>query len=249
VKAELPGPDGGVVVHYAPATTGSVRWALDAELAPGTTPGEAADALVRELPGHRVSTTDDRLVEALVARRGTIQRRAHDYGYDTATADPAWLDLKPPAGYAVEPMTDPGLLQPVCDRAYPAGHVDFESHRSFPDGLRQIATGTVVGPLLTGACLQVRTGTALVGAIVVTDRPPFGARQRRVAWVTELFVDPAHAGRGLGTLLLRRALAATAAAGLDRAGLVVTDRNPARRRYEQVGFTLVASGTNVDLPV
>jgi GNAT superfamily N-acetyltransferase len=59
--------------------------------------------------------------------------------------------------------------------------------------------------------------------------------------VAELFVVPAHQGRGLGRALLLRALLLRAidwshAAGDARIGLTVTDGNPAERLYVSAGF-------------
>jgi mycothiol synthase len=68
------------------------------------------------------------------------------------------------------------------------------------------------------------------------------ARRRReesVGYVDILAVAPDHQGRGLGGLMLRRAMAGFAAAGLARAQLGVASDNPrALRLYERAGMTV-----------
>jgi GNAT superfamily N-acetyltransferase len=54
--------------------------------------------------------------------------------------------------------------------------------------------------------------------------------------VADIFVVPAHQGRGLGRTLLLRAVAWSCAAGEPRIGLSVTDGNPAERLYARAGF-------------
>lgn len=76
----------------------------------------------------------------------------------------------------------------------------------------------------------------VVGAVVVTrlGQAPWGWGGG--PWVAELFVVPAHQGRGLGRALLMRAIAWSQAAGEARIGLIVTEGNPAERLYARAGF-------------
>ncbi len=56
--------------------------------------------------------------------------------------------------------------------------------------------------------------------------------------MTDLAVDPAAQGRGVGRLLLARAVERLTAAGHPRLGLAVTRGNDrARRLYDALGFT------------
>ncbi|MFD0346855.1 hypothetical protein ACFQ0M_13970 [Kitasatospora aburaviensis] len=47
---------------------------------------------------------------------------------------------------------------------------------------------------------------------------------------------------------MRRALADTAATGAARVGLAVTEGNPARRLYEDLGFQVTRSSLTVVVP-
>ena len=100
-----------------------------------------------------------------------------------------------------------------------------------------------MGPLVRPASWQATHGGNAAGAVIVTDRAGRGA------WVLDLFVHPDHQGRGLGRVLLQRAVAGTKDAGHATLGLVVSDGNPARELYERLGFRHVRSGTNVDIPL
>ncbi len=63
-------------------------------------------------------------------------------------------------------------------------------------------------------------------------------RDESVGYVDILAVAPDHQGRGLGALMLQRAMAGFAAAGLARAQLGVASDNPrALRLYERAGMT------------
>jgi GNAT superfamily N-acetyltransferase len=55
-------------------------------------------------------------------------------------------------------------------------------------------------------------------------------------WVTDLCVDPAAQGQGLGRALLAHAVTHLAADGHTTLGLAVTRGSPARRLYEDAGF-------------
>jgi GNAT superfamily N-acetyltransferase len=83
--------------------------------------------------------------------------------------------------------------------------------------------------------------------VLVVERPAFGPITARL-WVVDIFVHPDLHGQGLGKALLQRSLHHAGLSGHPLMGLVVTDGNPAQRLYESVGFTHVATGTNVDLP-
>ena len=63
------------------------------------------------------------------------------------------------------------------------------------------------------------------------------------AEVTWLYVHPDHQGRGVGTALLRHALARADAAGLARVETTVLDGNRARALYEREGFVLAETRT------
>lgn len=237
------------LVSYRIGEMGGVRWALGTTVQPGKSTADAAGELFAALPGVRVETGDDALVDALVALGGRVQRRAHDYEYDLRRVPAAYADPALPGDVLLAPVdvSDAETLAPVHAAAVPPGHPDHKGDLDHVADLTKMLRGEMLGPLCAEASWHVRAGGAPLGAVVVVQRPAFGDMSARL-WVIELFVSPRRHGQGLGKALLQRSLHGAAQAGHALMGLVVTDGNPARRLYESVGFTLVASGTNVDLP-
>ena len=64
------------------------------------------------------------------------------------------------------------------------------------------------------------------------------------AWICDVFVDPAHRGRGLATWLSAEAVADLTAAGVDR---LVLATSSAHGVYRRVGFTVPAEGRYMEL--
>lgn len=219
-----------------------VLWVLDARATSDV--DAAADALLREVPGGRVDTGNEALVDALVARGGRLRRRAHDMEYDLSRPLPEVTDLP---GYAFSPVAAPEPLAAVHRLAFAPGHVDHRPGEDVDAMMRRALAGEVIGPLVPRASWQAEHGGTVVGAVLVVDRPAFGGMSAR-AWILDVFVDPAHQGRGVGDALARRAVVGASEAGFSHVGLVVSDGNPARRTYERVGFVVTLSGTTVDLP-
>jgi GNAT superfamily N-acetyltransferase len=241
---ELRAADGTVVATFTRDDAGGVRWAI---LTPVRPAAEVATAAVDTLAGHRVVTADDDLVAALVARGGTVQRRGHDYAYDLARVPDGWAETPAPQGFRLTRDLDPARLAEAHDKANPPGHPDHEPGLDHEDDVRGMAEGRVIGPLVRAASWEVTHAVdGPCGAILVVERPSADDPGR--TWVVDVFVHPRHHRKGLGTVLLRRALAGAKQAGYATMGLVVSDGNPARRAYDSVGFTHVRSGTNVDLP-
>lgn len=217
-------------------------WALDAR--PAGDPDVAAEALLLEIPGARVDTRDEKLVQALLARGARLRRRAHDMEYDLSAGV---VDVAEPAGYDFAPVIDTAPLAPVHFAAFPPGHVDHRSGMDVAAELAKVLAGEVIGPFLPEASWQAEYDGGIAGAVLVVDRPEFGPMSAR-AWMCDLFVHPEHQGRSVGDALIRRALFGAREAGFGLMGLVVTEGNPARRTYERVGFRVVYSGATVDLP-
>jgi GNAT superfamily N-acetyltransferase len=222
-----------------------LRWALVRSLR--VPPDEVAPVLYTALPGHRVVTFDDALVDGLVTLGGRVARRAHDYAYDLATVPASYAESTAPQGFRLSQDLDAVALAAVHDAALPPGHVDHEPGFDHLADVRAMLAGEILGPLVPEACWQVSDDEGPCGAVFVVDRPETQDMPRQ-AWVVDVFVHPRAQGRGAGGTLLRRALAGARAAGFDRLGLVVTDGNPARAAYEALGFTYGKSGTNVDIP-
>lgn len=242
----LHAPDGTVLGSVRLSEGGGIQWA-GLSLAPDAEVGPVADALVTTLPGVRAMTDDDRLVEALVARGGVVQRRAHDYEYALADVPAEWATPVLPAGYDLTPTADATELVPAHVAAYPPDHPDHEAGLDHERELGGILGGHILGPFVPAASWVVRRGDVVAGGILVVDRPAFDEMSPRL-WVIDLFVSPEETGRGLGRALIQRSVRGAADAGHELVGLVVTDGNPARELYESTDFRLLLSGTNVDLP-
>ncbi|HVF03936.1 MAG TPA: GNAT family N-acetyltransferase [Frankiaceae bacterium] len=220
------------------------RWCV--LLATHAPTGVLAPALLTAYSGYRVVTKDDELVGLLVGAGARIRRRAHDYEFDLAAVPAEWAEAAAPPGFRLSREMDPVALGPAKDAANPPGHPDHETGMDHVADLRELLSGAVIGANVPAATWQVSDGDGPCGGIVVSER---AARDGGTfTWVLDVFVHPRHQGRGLGGVLLRRALAGAAAAGYPRMGLVVTDGNPARAVYDRVGFRLVSSGTSVDVP-
>jgi GNAT superfamily N-acetyltransferase len=106
--------------------------------------------------------------------------------------------------------------------------------------------GELHGALLPMSTLVTDADDHIVAAVIVNDldtEPPWSG-----PWITDLFRHPDPAFTGLGTLLLRRALACAAKAGLSTVSLVVTEENPARHVYTRHGFRAVSTTITVLIP-
>jgi len=223
--------------------SGGIDWLIVEELlAP---PETVARTLLAEARGVRVVTEDDALVEALVQGGGRVQRRGHDYEYDLSKAPAEWAETPAPQGFRLTNDVDAAALVEAHTLANPPGHPDHEPGLDHLEDLRAMLDGKVLGPCVREATWQVADAEGPCGAVIVVDRE--GPVRR--GWVVEVFVHPRHQGRGLGRVLLQRAVAGTRRAGIPRLGLVVSDGNPARRVYDALGFEHLRCGTNVDIPL
>jgi GNAT superfamily N-acetyltransferase len=233
---------GTVLADVAVATVGEHRWTI---LTSRRAAAEVAPAALAQLSGHRVVTEDDDLVALLVAGGGRVQRRGHDYRYDLSAVPASYAEAVAPQGFSLSPGLDPAALVAAHALAYPPGHPDHEADKDHLDDLRSMVAGKIMGANVPTATWQVSGAEGPCGAVIVSERPP---AEDGLTWVLDVFVHPRHAGRGIGGALLRRAVAGAASAGFRTLGLVVSDGNPARAAYEAVGFRLVSSATNVELP-
>jgi GNAT superfamily N-acetyltransferase len=132
---------------------------------------------------------------------------------------------------------------------YYAAHMDedgatAESARTNPDLMDYVAGwGERADDIGLIALAPVGAEVGAAWARVMPARSPL---YRFVAAGTPeiaIAIVPEHLGAGVGTLLLRRLLAA--ASGSHRSlALSVRSTNPAKRLYERLGFVAVASITN-----
>ncbi|MBO0682949.1 MAG: GNAT family N-acetyltransferase [Candidatus Dormibacteraeota bacterium] len=167
-------------------------------------------------------------------------------GLKGAEAPPAgWLHTAVPEGVRLRGLSgEMAALERLERGCHQPGHVDRErSLRMIEEGeLRRLAAGALLGPLVETASGQAEDSSGqLLGACIVVwwASPGFW---ERAPWVADVCVDASWQGRGVGTALLRRAVAACARLGASRIGLSVTEGNPARSLYERLGFTQFGSG-------
>ncbi len=106
---------------------------------------------------------------------------------------------------------------------------------------------TVSSHIRKGAVLVAEGEGALIG-FVLLSRARFVMRTARPAGsVTDIYVEPRHRGRGIGSSLLGAGLSWLRARGYHRVLLNVTAGNPARRLYERAGFRQFAESMEIDL--
>ncbi|MEQ0561017.1 GNAT family N-acetyltransferase [Amycolatopsis sp. NEAU-NG30] len=242
VREQRAGADGVPVVSYLRRESGGRPWADRVTvLGPG-----AADVIVREMSGWAV-TGPRSLAAELVARGATLLRASHRMTCDLSVRRPPddWAGPAAAAplrfGPAARPVED---LFPAWRAAYAPGHPDYraeyEDDAALRDRFEALVAGAAYGPLSPLSAVLTDGGVVVAG-LLLNDFPG------EVPWggflITDLFRHPAYPKAG--TLLLRRTLARAAAAGLGAVGLVVTDGNPARRRYEQHGFEVFDSPATV----
>jgi len=155
-------------------------------------------------------------------------------------------------GFTIAPLNPDRAIEygDVVTRAYPPQHPDHEPADSDPASAAQavldVTRGDTMGPWIAGASLHVADHTdRIVGHILVnetTARGTFGAGP----FVTDLCVEPAAAGHGLGAALLTASAARLANLGWSTLTLVVTVGNPARHLYERVGFRVTAESWRIE---
>jgi GNAT superfamily N-acetyltransferase len=167
-----------------------------------------------------------------------------------ASPPPAeWAAAPGPPGVGFAPLEDrpDSLLAPVWAAAYAPGRFDHVPGEEPLPYLAAILSGRGAGPLRPESLLATADG-APVGALLLTELPddPVYAGG---PFVADVFRCPDPRWAGLGAALLRRGLAAVAAAGAVRAGLSVTDGHPAQRLYEELGFRIAYSRRTEQVPL
>jgi GNAT superfamily N-acetyltransferase len=216
---------------------------------------EATPAILAAMPGwHFVPDTDAdpiagaALAAALQAAGAVVARHAFGYSYPLdAAVDPGWATPQLPEGASVAELSgvSQGLVT-LSRRAFGPGHPDHE-HVDVDTAveLGKLFDGTY-GELMAGTAQVVRAGVVIAALVVNRFRgePPYGG-----PWIVDVFRDPDDpAARGLGSVLIRRALARLAADGEPALTLAVTAGNPAAQRYEALGFTRCWAALRLRLP-
>lgn len=212
---------------------------------------DPAGPLFDQLPGWAVSCRAG-LAARLVARGATVLRHAIRMCRDLGTDPPpaAWSRLRPVPLLRLTPCDRPaGDLLPSWRAAYPVTHPDHfagDDETALRVRLVPQLAGSLFGALLPLSTLVTDHHDRVVAAVVVNDvdgEPPLHG-----PWVTDLFRHPDPAYAGLGVLLLRRALAHAADAGLTTVSLVVTEQNPARHVYARHDFRTIDTVVTVLIP-
>ncbi|GAA1267265.1 hypothetical protein GCM10009665_65180 [Kitasatospora nipponensis] len=200
----------------------------------------AAELVLRTLPGWSLSC-DEELGRALLAAGARLTRHGHVYQWDLIAVppEPSWRTPRLAQGLTLLPVAavPAPQLDPVVLAAYPVGHPDHPPARegALPHGERELVetfrglwTGELAGPPLPGsAAVCGEDGPVAAVVVSATTAGP---------WITQLLRLPGPRTAGLGTALLRRVLAVAADGGAPSIGLTVTEGNPARARYERIGF-------------
>jgi hypothetical protein len=244
--------DGRDIVRYV-RIDGDPPWADRA--VPLVPVAEAAPAILAAMPGwHFVPDTDAdpvagaALAAALQAAGAVVARHAFGYTYPLDMAvDPRWATPQLPEGTSVAELSGVSeSMVTLSQRAFGPGHPDHE-HGGMDTAveLGKLFDGTY-GELLAGTA-QVARADVVMAALVVNrfrGEPPYGG-----PWIVDVFRDPDDpAARGLGSVLIRRALALLAADGEPALTLAVTAGNPAAQRYEALGFTRCWTALRLRLP-
>jgi GNAT superfamily N-acetyltransferase len=158
---------------------------------------------------------------------------ALDLADDGATSPP-----DAPAGFRLEGLADLAAVAEASAASTPVGHPDHGSWAHFEERLnywRRLGAGEVCGPVLNASGELRDGGERVVGALVVTRMPP-ATWWMGGAWIAEVFVIPDYQGRGLGKLLVTRAIEQARRAEELLLGLTVTEGNPAEGLYHRLGF-------------
>jgi GNAT superfamily N-acetyltransferase len=216
---------------------------------PSVPAAQAAQALVTSLRGWSITSTDNALVAAVVARGGTVTRR---YALMTAPLDglptrrPVWpLELEAVRLTARTPVTDDiiGLIR----TAYPPGHPDEEvgTEADIRRDVGRILSGEWLGDLLPFSRV-LYDGSRPVGMAIVNRTP--GQAPAGGLWLSEICRAPDRRYAGLGTQLLISVIEDCRDAGEQAMSLAVTEGNPARGVYERLGFSVSLSITKLRLP-
>ncbi|WP_433654387.1 N-acetyltransferase family protein [Nocardia sp. CA-128927] len=241
------GVGGAALACYEEESREGVRWADDLRLVEAASPVDAADRIVVELSGWG-ATTQAVLGAHLVERGAGVRREFDTFTHGLQGFSPPLAPTLLPSNLAVRPAeaVDPAELRETYAAAYPVGHPDHHDMSKFEDLLALMA-GTLMGPLLPTSAVLIDTDRGVgVAAVLAHDCP--GIPPEEGPWISEVFRDPAPAYRGIGSLLLRHVLEASAEAGIPALGLAVTAGNPAARVYADIGFVRTARWVDLVLP-
>ncbi|SBT39183.1 GNAT family N-acetyltransferase [Micromonospora auratinigra] len=218
--------------------------AADVRALPGVSAVRLAGQARADLAGHRLETTDDALVAALVDGGLRLRRAATEMRHD--------LDRVPapgplPAGWSLGPPGWDDELAAGLAAAYGPEHPDGAWQPGDTAEIRSMfETGEPVPPLAPASARLRDAEGRSAGHVLCAGPVPW--TEDACAWVLNLAVAPHAQRRGAGRALLAHALRGARQAGLPAVGLSVADGNPARRMYDDAGFRPVHRTLSVLLP-
>ena len=168
---------------------------------------------------------------------------------NTTVIERSRMDRPVPPALPGTSLPDPPGMERVPVRSIPIeafAELDWRSFLGTPDenliadtpeenreGLAEVLDGSIGRIVDEASTALVDDSGALIGAIVTAELDP------RSAIFLDLLVEPSHRHRGLGRFLMAWGLRALTALGYSTVRLWVTEANrPARRLYDQLGFTV-----------
>lgn len=183
-------------------------------------------------------TTDASEAAALQAAGARLVRHGHDLVLDLDGPAPTVPAL--PVDLRVLAIRDVAQRLPSASiLAYGSGHPDAPASLAEAETRwQELLADRAIGPVLEAPSVAIADALTdeVVGAVVVTRLSPEPWGWLGGPWVADVFVVPAHQGRGLGRSLLMRAVVWAHTVGERRIGLTVTEGNPAQRLYASAGF-------------
>lgn len=193
---------------------------------------------------------DPAAAAAAIAAGGRLERHSMVMVLDSADAPPS---TPLTGGFSIAPMDAEHIVDygGVIRRAYPPDHPDHEPGDADPASaastLRHYLSGEQIGAWIPEASLHAtdRTG-GVVGLIIVNETDATEAFDAG-PFVTDVCVDPAAAGNGIGGELVIASARALAELGWAYMTLVVTVGNPAQRVYERLGFRVSAESWRIEV--
>jgi GNAT superfamily N-acetyltransferase len=201
---------------------------------PDASPTSVADAVVDGLRGHRLSTREGDVADALVARGAELVRASALMVLGLpAQVSPTDVDVRPLRDAAAE-------YGEIVWRAYPPDHPDHDLMDATPAEAAKTVegylSGRIVGPLMRDASSESWTTDGELGGLCVVSEMPGDDEFEGSPWITDVCVLPSAQGQGLGRAMLGHAIRRLSEAGHPTLGLAVTQGSPARKLYEAVGF-------------
>jgi ribosomal protein S18 acetylase RimI-like enzyme len=210
----------------------------------------AADAVVAQLAGWNLTTTDEQLASELMNRGARSLRYYSLLTCNLSSLNEGNLahrEFTLDEQQMTSDFVTPAELVTLIRRAYPPGHPDEEmgTDDEIKSDIARALRGERLGPLMTQSRLLLDAGRPV--ALAIVNRVP-GVAPTGGVWLTDLCRDPDAKYAGLGRSLLVDVLKDCREVGETSISLAVTDGNPARAIYESVGFSPVATTRKLRLP-